>query len=161
MATPTPGKHGGQAVATPPVSTPFSSSTHPHPVFSPHGPRSVVPSPQQVKKSPANSNTMYGYPNSGGGHPTNSSFGVGYDSPSAAIALGGLSNMDLGLEGMGTPLGGVSLGVGAGHAGRREEEDRRRRLEAVMEILKVCGSGSALSIRWCCIWDTRTMLILG
>ncbi|KUJ18171.1 uncharacterized protein LY89DRAFT_614735 [Mollisia scopiformis] len=142
MATPTPGKHTGQVVATPPVSTPFSSSNHPsHPAFSPHGPRSVVPSPQQVKKSPANSNTMYGYPG-GGGHPTNSSFGVGYDSPSAAMALGGVSGLELGLEGMGTPLGGVGhLAVGAGHngiggSGRGDEEDRARRLGAVMDILK-------------------------
>src|SRR6187402_2230585 len=114
MATPTPGKHGPvQVVATPPVSTPFSASNHhSHPAFSPHGPRSVVPSPQQVKKSPANSNTMYGYPG-GGGHPTNSSFGVGYDSPSAAMALGGVPGLELGLDGIGvpggigTPLGGV------------------------------------------------------
>ncbi|KAF7883417.1 uncharacterized protein EAF02_005337 [Botrytis sinoallii] len=47
MATPTPGKYPGVA-ATPPVSTPFSTS---HLAFSPHGPRSVVPSPSQIKKS--------------------------------------------------------------------------------------------------------------
>src|SRR5690349_11392897 len=103
MATPTPAKQHipastSQVVATPPVSTPFSASNLPHPAFSPHGHghRSVVPSPQQVKKSPANSQTIYGYP-SGGNHPTNSSFGVGYDSPSAAMALGG--GMDLGIDG--------------------------------------------------------------
>lgn len=84
---------------------------------------------------------MYGYP-SGGGHPTNSSFGVGYDSPSAAMALGGVSNMDLGLESMGTPLGGVvHLSVGAGHGGLGgrggDEEDIGRRFGAVLEILKV------------------------
>jgi hypothetical protein len=133
MATPTAGKlASGQAVATPPVSTPFSASNHP-PAFSPHGPRSVVPSPQQFKKSPANSNTLYGYPSgSGGGHPTNSSFGAGYDSPSAALALSAVPGLsDLGLEGMGTPgpvpLGGV----------RGDEDERKRRLQQVVDILKV------------------------
>ncbi|KAH8687556.1 mediator of RNA polymerase II transcription subunit 1-domain-containing protein [Tricladium varicosporioides] len=136
MATPTPAKQhiptSTQAVATPPVSTPFSTSNFPHPAFSPHGHghRSVVPSPQQVKKSPANSQTLYGYP-SGGNHPTNSSFGVGYDSPSAAMALGG--GMDLGIDG--------GLGVGAGGIGgvggaRGDEEERRRKLGVVVEILK-------------------------
>lgn len=146
MATPTASKHGpGQVVATPPVSTPFSASNHhSHPAFSPHGPRSVVPSPQQVKKSPANSNTMYGYP--GGGHPTNSLFGVGYDSPSAAMALGGVPGLELGLDGMvvpgsmGTPLGGVSVGHLGGARG--DEDERRRRLGQVMDILKVCGFGA-------------------
>lgn len=84
---------------------------------------------------------MYGYGASGGGHPTNSSFGVGYDSPSAAMALGGVSGLELGLEGMGTPLGGVghlSVGVGAGHGGiRGDEEDRARKLGGVMDVLKV------------------------
>lgn len=131
MATPTPGKQP-QVVATPPVSTPFSTSNH-HPAFSPHGPRSVVLSPQQVKKSPANSNTVYGYP-SGGGHPTNSSFGVGYDSPSAAMALGGASGLaDLGIDGVaGTGLGGLGS-VG----GRGDEDERKRKMQQVMEILQV------------------------
>lgn len=125
MATPTAGKHpSSQAVATPPVSTPFSASNHPL-AFSPHGPRSVVPSPQQFKKSPANSNTLYGYPaGSGGGHPTNSSFGVGYDSPSAALALG--------LESMGTPVAGQLAG-----GVRGDEDERKRRLQQVVDILKV------------------------
>ncbi|CAL3972790.1 hypothetical protein PZA11_004184 [Diplocarpon coronariae] len=140
MATPTAGKHGpGPAVATPPVSTPFSASNHhSHPAFSPHGPRSVVPSPQQLKKSPANSNAMYGYP--GAGHQINSSFGVGYDSPSAAIALG-VPGLELGLDGlvvpggMGTPLGGV--GVGSLGGVRGDEDERKRRLGQVVDILKV------------------------
>ncbi|KAH8811876.1 mediator of RNA polymerase II transcription subunit 1-domain-containing protein [Xylogone sp. PMI_703] len=128
MATPTAGKHvSQQAVATPPVSTPFSTSNH-HPAFSPHGPRSVVPSPQQVKKSPANSNTLYGYP-SGGGHPTNSSFGGVYDSPSAAMALG---VPDLGLEGMGAS----GLGAIGSMTGRSNDDDRQRKLQQVLDILK-------------------------
>jgi hypothetical protein len=141
MATPTAGalasKHpAAQAVATPPVSTPFSAS-HGHPAFSPHGPRSVVLSPQQVKKSPANSNTIYGYPSgSGGGHPTNSSFGAGYDSPSAAMALGSVPNLaDLGLDAMGAGVPGMGA---LGTLGRGDEDERKRRLGLVMDILKVC-----------------------
>ncbi|CAG8979351.1 hypothetical protein HYALB_00002477 [Hymenoscyphus albidus] len=126
MATP---KHAAQVVATPPVSTPFSTA---HLAFSPHGPRSVVPSPQQVKKSPANSNTVYGYPSGGGGHPTNSSFGgVGYDSPSAAMALGGVHGMGdldaaIGGQGMGG-LGGLGRAVG--------DDEKKRKLEEVVSIL--------------------------
>jgi len=150
MATPTAGKHAPVAMATPPVSTPFSASNHPsHPAFSPHGPRSVVLSPQQVKKSPANSNTMFGYPGGAGGHPTNSSFGGGgYDSPSAAMALGGVSvsGLDgLGLDsmavGMATPMGVGSVGLGMGVVvnvgGVGGEKGKRRKLEEVTEILKV------------------------
>ncbi len=136
MATPTAmaaSKPPAQAVATPPVSTPFSA--HNHPAFSPHGPRSVVPSPQQVKKSPANSNTLYGYP---------SVSAAGYDSPSAAMALGGSGLVDLGLD-MGAVGGmtpgmshGMTSGMGPlGPLGRANEDERKRRLAAVMDVLKV------------------------
>jgi hypothetical protein len=88
---------------------------------------------------------MYGYPGAGN-HPTTSSFGQGYDSPSAAMALGGVPGLEgLGLEGMGnmgTPLGGgLGAGVGGvlgGGGARADEEERRRRLGAVMDVLKVC-----------------------
>lgn len=132
MATPTQGKLApSQAVATPPVSTPFSASNHPL-AFSPKRPRSVVPSPQQFKKSPANSNTLYGYP-SGGGHPSNSSFGAAYDSPSAAMALGGVPSLaELGLDGIGAP----DLGA-LGTLGRGDEDERRRKLQQVLDTLKV------------------------
>ena len=128
MATPTAGKHApSQAVATPPVSTPFSGGHHP--AFSPHGPRSVGPSPQQFKKSPANSNTVSGYPSAGANHPSTSSFGVGYDSPSAAMALGGVPGLaELGLDGMGV--------AALGNSGRGDEDDRRRKLQNVLDILK-------------------------
>ncbi|EPE27227.1 hypothetical protein GLAREA_03142 [Glarea lozoyensis ATCC 20868] len=125
MATPTASKHP-QVVATPPVSTPFSTHHPQNPAFSPHGPRSVVPSPQQVKKSPANSSTLYGY-GSGAGGGGAGGFGGGYDSPSAAMALGGV---DLEGMGMGHGLGGV-LG------GRQVEDERRRKLEDVISILSV------------------------
>lgn len=147
MATPTAGRHAPapvQAVATPPVSTPFSVSNQ-HPAFSPHAPRSVVPSPaQQFKKSPANSNTLYGY-TTGSGHPTQSSFGVGYDSPSAAMALGGVPGlMDLGLDG----LGGQAMGS-LGTLGRGDEDERKRRLGMVVDILKVCITSWPLRMRMC------------
>ncbi|KAI9055831.1 hypothetical protein LZ554_000770 [Drepanopeziza brunnea f. sp. 'monogermtubi'] len=113
-------------MATP--STPFSASNHP-PALSPHGPRSVVPSPQQLKKSPSNtntnSNTIYGYPV--GGHPTNSSFGVGYDSPSAAMALGGVPGLELGLEGLGVP------GMGGGMA---NDDERKRKMGQLIDTLQ-------------------------
>lgn len=137
MATPTAaaGRHPpAQVVATPPVSTPFSASNH-HLAFSPHGPRSVVSPAQQFKKSPANSNTLYGYQSgSGGGHPTNSSFGIGYDSPSAAMALGSVPGlMELGLDGLG------NHGIGAlGGTGRVDEDDRKKRLATVLDTLNVC-----------------------
>jgi len=102
MATPTPGRQG-QVAATPPVSTPsFSISGH-----------RVVPSPAQgFKRSPATSNTLYGH-----------SFAVGYDSPSAAMALG--------MDGMSGSLGmGMSLGIG-----NLGEDEKKRRLEAVVGTL--------------------------
>jgi hypothetical protein len=80
---------------------------------------------------------MYGYP--GGGHPTNSSFGVGYDSPSAAMALGGVPGLaELGLDGIGAHGMGTLLPGHLGTSGQRGDEDeRKKRLEAVMDILKV------------------------
>jgi len=102
-----------------------------------------------MKKSPANSNTLYGYPGTGS---TGGIGGMGgYDSPSAAMALGGMGD----IGGLG-PLDGVhGIGIGtpggSGHAllgppmgavtgmGRVDEDERRRRLGLVMDILKVCG----------------------
>jgi hypothetical protein len=144
MATPTPSKHPPVA-ATPPVSTPFSQShlTAGASAFSPHGqqqhgssgPRSVVPSPSQFKKSPANSNTVYG-------HPTNSSFGaMNFDSPSTAAALGalgpgmGMGIGDLALDAAGALVlapGSMSAGMGRG-----DEDEKRKRLQQVIDILKV------------------------
>ena len=69
---------------------------------------------------------------------------MGYDSPSAAMALGGVSGLDLGLDaigvshGLGTPLGGVGHLAAQGVGGQRGDEDeRRRRLVLVQDILKV------------------------
>ena len=62
------------------------------------------------------------------------------------MALGGVPGLEgLGLEGMGnmgTPLGGglgTSVGGALGGGGARaDEEERRRRLGVVMDVLKVC-----------------------
>lgn len=141
MSTPSAAKQSlAGMVSSPPVSTPFS---HP-PTFSPHGPRSVGPSPQQLKKSPANSNTLYGIPTSIGGanHPTNSSFGMaGYDSPSAAMALGaGIGLTELGLDNITVEAAGLGTSVLGDLAAVRIEEDKKRRQEATATILAVYDS---------------------
>lgn len=129
MATPTPGKTGPSQQgrtpqphgASPPVSTPFSLTGAQ--VFSPRGPRS---SPQQVKKSPANSATLAGHPSA---PPMN------FDSPTAAAAMGSLGmpgGLDIGLENVGVGgLGGYGLGVMGG------EDERLKRLDAVIGVLSV------------------------
>ncbi|CAM1500701.1 Fc.00g098630.m01.CDS01 [Cosmosporella sp. VM-42] len=135
MTTPTPMKHAASqqgrtpsqqgrtpsqlAAATPPVSTPFSNPAHA--VFSPRGPRS---SPQQFKKSPATSATLnVGQPHSNG--PLN------FDSPSTAAAMGALgigNGLDMSLDHVG--VGGLgALGALA------SEDDKLKRLEAILEIL--------------------------
>jgi hypothetical protein len=99
------------AAATPPVSTPFSS-TAAQAAFSPRGARS---SPQQVKKSPA---TMMGQLSGGP---------INFDSPSTAAALGISGGLDLGLDNVG--LGTIAT-----------EDDKLKRLEAILEILNVGGA---------------------
>ena len=112
MATPTPGKTAPSQqgrtpqplAASPPVSTPFSLTGAQ--VFSPHGPRS---SPQQVKKSPANSATLAGHA---------SAAPLNFDSPTAAAAMGSLGmpgGLDIGLENVGVGgLGGLRAGCHGG-----------------------------------------------
>ncbi|VBB76398.1 Putative protein of unknown function [Podospora comata] len=103
--TPSQSQHG--AVATPPVSTPFSAA-HAASAFSPHGPRS---SPQQVQKSPAT--TL-------GGHPSVPA--VNFDSPSAAAALSALN------------MGSLDSGL-SGFLGKTSEDERAKRLDAMIDIL--------------------------
>ncbi|KAK3307935.1 mediator of RNA polymerase II transcription subunit 1-domain-containing protein [Chaetomium strumarium] len=105
--TPSQPHHG--AAATPQVSTPFSMAQA---ALSPHGPRS---SPQQVKKSPAamTSVTM---------GRSNSSIPVNFESPSAAAALEMGSGLDVNLRNL------VQLG-------RANEDERARRLDAVIAVL--------------------------
>ncbi|KAL2757873.1 hypothetical protein ACRALDRAFT_207112, partial [Sodiomyces alcalophilus JCM 7366] len=108
--------------ATPPVSTPFSTS-HAHVAFSPRGPKS---SPQQFKKSPATSTTLMGHPGNGG--PLN------FDSPSAAAAMGALGiggGLDMGLDNVG--VGGLG-----GLGGLSGEDERLKRLDTVLDIVGVC-----------------------
>lgn len=105
--TPSQSQHG--AVGTPPVSTPFSAA-HAASAFSPHGPRS---SPQQVKKSPAT--TL-------GGHPSVPA--VNFDSPSAAAALSALN------------MGSLDSGL-SGFLGKTSEDERAKRLDAMIDILSV------------------------
>ncbi|KFY86088.1 hypothetical protein V500_07886 [Pseudogymnoascus sp. VKM F-4518 (FW-2643)] len=177
MATPTPvGKHptGLGAGVTPPVSTPFSAS------------RSVNLSPQQYKKSPANSNQY--------AHPTASSFGgINFDSPTTAAALATLPLGDLGLDasagGLGGGLGhlggglGLAGGLGGGLGGLQgigrldEDERKRRKLMQIVDTLKaVKGRVSedgierlARSVGLECLWETgmgrggksKTLIIAG
>ncbi|CRK41062.1 hypothetical protein BN1723_005003 [Verticillium longisporum] len=99
----------------PPVSTPFS---HAHVAFSPRGPKS---SPQQFKKSPATSATLMGHTNA----PLN------FDSPSAAAAMGALGiggGLDLGLD-------NVSVNGLGGLGGLTGEDDRIKRLDAIIDII--------------------------
>ncbi|KAK3900164.1 mediator of RNA polymerase II transcription subunit 1-domain-containing protein [Staphylotrichum tortipilum] len=119
MSTPTPGKlplsqqgktpsqHHG-AAPTPAASTPFSVTQA---AFSPLGPRS---SPQQVKKSPVTMGNI-GKPGP-----------VNFESPSAAAAIGSL-DLPAGLDVPGSqPIPNL---------GRASEDERARRLDAVIAIL--------------------------
>ena len=51
------------------------------------------------------------------------------------MALGGVPNLDLGLDGMGAGVPGMGA---LGNLGRGDEDERKRRLGLVMDILKVC-----------------------
>ena len=112
------------AVATPPVSTPFSNPAHA--AFSPRGPRS---SPQQFKKSPAMSTAMA---------QSHSNAPLNFDSPSTAAAMGALgigSGLDMGLDNVGVG----SLGALGALA---SEDDKLKRLDAILEILNVGATGT-------------------
>ncbi|KAI1499846.1 mediator of RNA polymerase II transcription subunit 1-domain-containing protein [Biscogniauxia marginata] len=118
----TPSQHP-PAAPTPQASTPFSNSQTAA-AFSPRGPRS---SPQQFKKSPATATSaiMMGQP---GNAPVN------FDSPSAAAALGALGINDLNLD-------NLSVGGLVANAGRTDEEDRKKRMDAVIDALWNQDSG--------------------
>ncbi len=104
----TPSQSQQGAAATPPVA------------FSPHGPRS---SPQQVKKSPATVGATVI------SHGSNAA--INFDSPSAAAAFNALQmggGLDLGLQGL----------DGLDALGRSTEDERAKRLDAVIARLSVC-----------------------
>ncbi|KAI1439185.1 mediator of RNA polymerase II transcription subunit 1-domain-containing protein [Xylaria sp. CBS 124048] len=114
----TPSQHPAAAL-TPQASTPFSTSQAPS-ALSPHGVRS---SPQQFKKSPATGTLGSSIST---GQPANPP--LNFDSPSAAAALGGLGISDINLD---------HIGVGSlvGSTGRSDEEDRKKRMDAVVASL--------------------------
>ncbi|KAI1349051.1 mediator of RNA polymerase II transcription subunit 1-domain-containing protein [Xylaria sp. FL0043] len=141
----TPSQHPA-AAPTPQASTPFSTSQAAA-ALSPHGPRS---SPQQLKKSPAAGALSSGVMSNQSGNPP-----LNFDSPSAAAALGGLG-LDINLD---------SLGVGAlvGGANRSDEDDRKKRMDAVIAALWAYDTGRvsndglerlAVHLGLECLWES-------
>lgn len=144
------------AAPTPPVSTPFSHSLA---AFSPS--QGSKTSPQAFKKSPATSH-----------HLKNASDGPGavnFDSPSATAALGALGIHDLGLDNI--SMGGMGMG-------RSDEDDRKRRMNSIVAMIKAAGTGRvsneglerlARSIGLECLWEdniaggpkSKTLFIAG
>ncbi|KAI8629975.1 mediator of RNA polymerase II transcription subunit 1-domain-containing protein [Xylariaceae sp. FL1651] len=120
----TPSQHP-PAAPTPQASTPFSNSQVAA-ALSPYGPRS---SPQQLKKSPATGTLTTG---TMAGHSVNPP--LNFDSPSAAAALGGLGLNDLNLD-------NISVGGLVGGAGRSDEDDRKKRMDAVIAALWAFDTG--------------------
>ncbi|KAL7623318.1 hypothetical protein AAE478_006999 [Parahypoxylon ruwenzoriense] len=158
----TPSQQHPAAAPTPQASTPFSNPQTAA-AFSPRGPRS---SPQQFKKSPgtATSATMV---------PSTNSAMVNFDSPSAAAALGALN---VGINDLG--LDTISVGGLVPSAGRTDEEDRKKRMEAVIAALWAQNSGRvsnqglerlALHLNLECLWEdvkgagdnAKTLIIAG
>ncbi|KAI0150969.1 mediator of RNA polymerase II transcription subunit 1-domain-containing protein [Pestalotiopsis sp. NC0098] len=151
----TPSQMAG-AAPTPPVSTPFSNSLA---AFSPS--QGSKTSPQAFKKSPAASH-----------HLKNASDGPGavnFDSPSATAALGALGIHDLSLD---------NISVGGMGMGRSDEDDRKRRMNAIVAMIKAGGTGRvsneglerlARSIGLECLWEdniaggpkSKTLFIAG
>ncbi|KAI1778417.1 mediator of RNA polymerase II transcription subunit 1-domain-containing protein [Hypoxylon cercidicola] len=143
----TPSQHPA-AAPTPQASTPFSNPQT-APAFSPHGPKS---SPQQFKKSPAagTTATMMGV----------NAAAANFDSPSAAAAYNtlGMSINDLNLD-------NISVGGLVAAAGRTDEEDRKKRIEAVIAALwaqnssRVSNQGLerlAIHLDLECLWESST-----
>ena len=69
------------------------------------------------------------------GHPSNPP--VNFDSPSAAAALGALGMNDLSLDNM-------SMSGLVGGSGRGSEEEFRKRLDEIIELLWVCRKADKL-----------------
>ncbi|OTA89221.1 hypothetical protein M434DRAFT_398734 [Hypoxylon sp. CO27-5] len=154
----TPSQHPA-AAPTPQASTPFSN-LQTGVALSPHGPRS---SPQQFKRSPA-TGTMMG---------SNTSGTANFDSPSAAAAYNtlGMAINDLNLD-------NISVGGLVAAAGRTDEEDRKKRMEAVINALwaqnssRVSNQGLerlAIHLNLECLWEdvrgagenAKTLIIAG
>ncbi|KAI0538613.1 mediator of RNA polymerase II transcription subunit 1-domain-containing protein [Xylaria digitata] len=140
----TPSQHPATA-PTPQASTPFST-TQAAAALSPHGPRS---SPQQLKKSPATGGLPSGIMSSQPGNPP-----LNFDSPSAAAALGGLG-LDINLD-------SLSVGGLVGGASRSDEDDRKKRMDAVIAALWAFDTGRvsndglerlAVQLGFECLWE--------
>ncbi|KAI0164304.1 mediator of RNA polymerase II transcription subunit 1-domain-containing protein [Hypoxylon sp. FL1284] len=142
----TPSQHTA-AAPTPQASTPFSNPQT-VPAFSPHGPKS---SPQQFKKSPAAGTSAIMM---GGNAAAN------FDSPSAAAAYStlGITINDLNLD-------NISVGGLVAAAGRTDEEDRNKRMDAVIAALWAQNSGRvsneglerlAVHLNLECLWESST-----
>ncbi|KAI1179179.1 mediator of RNA polymerase II transcription subunit 1-domain-containing protein [Nemania sp. FL0916] len=155
----TPSQHPA-AAPTPQASTPFSNSQAAT-ALSPHGPRS---SPQQLKKSPANGTLPSVMASQSTNPPLN------FDSPSAAAALGGLG-LDINLD-------NISVGGLVGGANRSDEDDRKKRMDAVIAALWAFDTGRvsndglerlAVHLGLECLWETastgpedgKTLIIAG
>ncbi|KAF2964755.1 hypothetical protein GQX73_g8832 [Xylaria multiplex] len=141
----TPSQHPTTA-PTPQASTPFST-TQAAAALSPHGPRS---SPQQLKKSPATGGLPSGIMSSQPGNPP-----LNFDSPSAAAALGGLG-LDINLD-------SISVGGLVGSGNRSDEDDRKKRMDAVIAALWAFDTGRvsndglerlAVQLGFECLWET-------
>ncbi|KAI1443294.1 mediator of RNA polymerase II transcription subunit 1-domain-containing protein [Annulohypoxylon stygium] len=113
----TPSQHP-VAAPTPQASTPFSNPQTAA-AFSPHGPRS---SPQQFKKSPA-TGTMAG---------TNNSATANFDSPSVTAAYNTLG-INVNINELN--LDNISVGGLVAATRLNDEEDRKKRMEAVIAAL--------------------------
>lgn len=141
----TPSQHPA-AAPTPQASTPFSTSQAAA-ALSPHGPRS---SPQQFKKSPATGVLSSGVISGQPGNPP-----LNFDSPSAAAALGGLG-LDINLD-------NISVGGLIGGPNRSDEDDRKKRMDAVIAALWAFDTGRvsndglerlALHLGLECLWES-------
>ncbi|KAI1372925.1 mediator of RNA polymerase II transcription subunit 1-domain-containing protein [Hypoxylon crocopeplum] len=154
----TPSQHPA-AAPTPQASTPFSNPQTAA-AFSPHGPKS---SPQQFKKSPA----------TGTSATLVNSMTANFDSPSAAAAYNtlGMTINDLNLD-------NLSVGGLVAAAGRTDEEDRKKRIDAVIAALWAQNSGRvsnqglerlAIHLNLECLWEdvkgggenAKTLIIAG
>ncbi|KAI0472711.1 mediator of RNA polymerase II transcription subunit 1-domain-containing protein [Xylariaceae sp. FL0804] len=129
----TPSHYPGTG-ATPQASTPFSNSQAAA-AFSPRGPRS---SPQQFKKSPAASAASASLHAQQASQHVSFDKPVNFDSPSAAAALGAFGLADLNMD-------NINMGGLLGGPVRNDEEDRSKRMEAVIATLQEWDSARVSS----------------
>ncbi|KAI1088479.1 mediator of RNA polymerase II transcription subunit 1-domain-containing protein [Rostrohypoxylon terebratum] len=156
----TPSQHP-VAAPTPQASTPFSNPQTAA-AFSPHGPRS---SPQQFKKSPA-TGTMTG---------ANTNAAANFDSPSVTAAY---NTLGINVNMNELNLDNISVGGLVAATRLNDEEDRKKRMEAVIAALwaqnssRVSNQGLerlAIHLGLECLWEdvkgagdnAKTLIIAG